>query len=422
MATTGDGPALFRWRSWCVTRRAGICNNGRIVLRPASRLLGWCCLTLALAGCDAFDFGRVLGAPSPSTKAAAAPSGSAGPAPKARASRFVVIAGGDVALGGNVASFLHADKDYDPLSGLRPILEGTNLRVASLVSPLSDRAAPAAKGAAPTGRAHAADALARAGVDALSVANPELWSYGEEPFADTLSSLAHAKIAALGGWAARTDPGKELSPAELSVDGWSIALFAVATWPEKGPSQEGRAHVGLADPEKLAKAIREARPHHDLVLVSHHAGRALSDSPGADQLAVARAAIEAGADAVFDQGAHVPAGVAWISGRPAFYGLGNLVADEDPKNPWTGRSYLARIAFGAAGSEREVDACPYMIVDGEPKLLAGVGRPVQEAVFHRAIAGLSEPFGGTRLGEPDLHSCMRLRPTSEPVTDSSAPP
>ena len=163
----------------------------------------------------------------------------------------------------------------------------------------------------------------------------------------------------------------------------------MTTWPDKdAAAREGRDHVASADPTKLAKAIHEARAHHDLVLVSHHGGPLTGESPGDDQLAVARAAIEAGADAVFEHRARVPFGVGWISGHPVFYGLGNLVADEDPKDPWTGRSFLARIRF-SPGSGQEVDACPYLIVDSEPKLLSGPGRPTQEGIFRRALGRLS---------------------------------
>jgi poly-gamma-glutamate synthesis protein (capsule biosynthesis protein) len=329
----------------------------------------------------------------------------------------VVVAGGDIAFGGNVTAYISADKSYDPLAGLRLVLDGTNLRIASLVAPITDH--PGAKAIWPAVPARAADALARAGIGALAVGSPELFASGASAFADTLTNLARVKIAAVG---AATEPVKALVPAELSVDGWSIALFSVATWPEKDAAvKDGKDRVALPNPEIVAQAVRDARAHHDLVLVSHHGGQDLSDTPGAAQIALARAALEAGADAVFDHRSRIPSGVAWIQGRPAFYGLGNLLAEEDPKFPWTGRSYVVRLAVDASG-QREVSVCPYLIVEGEPKLLSGTGRATQEGVFKRTIARLSDDYGGTVIGDPDENSCLRLAPTHAQVSDSSAPP
>jgi poly-gamma-glutamate capsule biosynthesis protein CapA/YwtB (metallophosphatase superfamily) len=374
----------------------------------------------ALPACDAFDFGRVLGKPSPSAAASAAASASPPPSAEPKVEKpdqLVVVAGGDVSLGGNAKSWLAADKDYDLLAGLRPVLEGTHLRLASLVSPISDKPQSAGKLAAPIGPPKAADSLARAGMTLVSVAGPELWTSGAGPFTDTLANLARAHVATAG---ASEAGGAGIVATELDVQGWKIAAFAVATWPEKDATlAEGRKHAALADPEALARAIRDARPKHDLVLVSHHGGPEYGEAPSADQIALARAALDAGADAVFDHHAHVPYGVGFVAGKPVFYGLGNLVAEEDPKNPWTGRSFVAKVTFPAHG-QPTVDVCPFFIVDSEPKLLAGTGRPLEEGIFRRALLRLSEPVGGIELGEPDLHSCMRLSPKGA-VTDSNEP-
>ncbi len=397
-------------------------------MRPSQLRRSGLVLSIALlwlVGCDSFDFHRVLGAPSASA------GGSANAAPKApparatsaaaareRADRVVVVAAGDIALGGNVRSFIDADKSYDPLAGLRPVLDDADLRVANLISPISDKPAAAGRLVTPVGPPGAAAALARARLGFLSVGNDELWSSGEGPFDDTLANLSRAGIAVAG---ANRDVAKTDAPAELHVRGWSIAVFAVTDWPDKdAASKEGRHRVADASPDRLAVAVKAARSSNDLVLVSYHGGTASGESPSDAQIAVAHAAIAAGADAVFEHGARAPLGVGWVSGRPVFYGLGNLVAEEDPKDPWTARSFFARVAFSQSGAE--VDACPYLIVDGEPKLLAGTTRPEEEGIFERAIARLSNGIGGTDVGEPDLHSCMRLGPPGQkPVSDSSAP-
>jgi len=400
----------------------------RDLLRHGSALVG---MTALLVGCDSFDFGRVLGKPAApvvrgAPSAGAEASGSPGalsadarggkPPGAPRAERFVVVAGGDIALGGNVAAWLGADKRYDPLAGLRPALEDASLQFASLVSPISAKAALPGKGVAPIGPPGAADALARAHLNLVAIGGDQVLSSGLGPFTDTLANLTRAGVVAAG---ARTEATAKLKPVELQLNGWSVAFFAVATWPEKSSAREGRERIHPADPAGLAAAVREARPHHDLVLVSHHGGPDAGDTPTQSQLDVARAAIDAGADAVFDHRARVPLGVGWLSGRPVFYGLGNLVGEEDPKEPGTGRGFVARVTF-LGGDRRTVEVCPYLIVDSEPKLFSGANRAQHDGIFGRSIKRLSEPLGGTEISDPDRHSCVVIMPP-RPVSDSTEP-
>ena len=102
---------------------------------------------------------------------------------------LTVIFGGNVALGGNVRSWLRADKAYNPLAGLGPVLDGADLRMASLISPISDKSGATGKLVTPVGPPKAADALARAGLGALVVANDEIFSSGMGAFVDTLANL-----------------------------------------------------------------------------------------------------------------------------------------------------------------------------------------------------------------------------------------
>ena len=370
-------------------------------------------------GCDAFDFGRLNRA----SGAAASASGSAGLAPSSqpppvasRADRLVVVAGGDVALGGAVRSWIGADPKYDPLAGVRAVIEDDAFEIVSLVAPLTARAAPVGKGGFAPGPPAGAAALARARVSLVAVTDPHLWASGRLAFEDTIHELAGAGVAHAG---ASVGPGEVSALTERQVLGWSVAVLTVGEWPA-GSSPEGKGHVALAEKASLVERIRAVRARHDLVLVSHGGGTDQGDAPAPATVDLARAAMEAGADAFVGHRGATPLGVGWVSGRPIFYGLGNLVMDEDPKVPWTGRGLLARIVFGKRG-EREVSVCPVILGDGEPKLLTGSNRPTQEGIFARAISRLSEPLGGVDVSDPDAHSCMRLTPPRQPVTDSSAP-
>ena len=74
--------------------------------------------------------------------------------------------------------------------------------------------------------------------------------------------------------------------------------------------------------------IRAARELADVVLVSHHWGIHFVRAVIADyQREVARAAVDAGADAVLGHHAHILKGIESIEGKPVFYSLCNFATD-----------------------------------------------------------------------------------------------
>jgi hypothetical protein len=389
------------------------CRLVRSLAAIPSRPLSLAAAALLLSACDSFDFGRVTGAPKaapatqPSATTAADPgSGSSGVAARTDG-EFVLVLGGDVALGGNVKAWLSADKKYDALAGLRPILDGTELAVASLVSPITEQPMSSAHGATPVAPPSAADALGRAGLRVLDVGSERLWTSGKRAFTDTLSQLARAGVLAAG---AGTEARSAWEPARQTVHGTPVAVITTATWPPKDPALgEARGSVALEDGARLTETIRAAKKAGALVIVTAGGAPEFVETPAPSLLALARSAVDAGADAVLVHGAHVPLGVAWQAGHPVFYGLGNLIADDDPKNPWTARGFVAKLHVTKSGVG-PVDLCPFLISDGEPKLLGGSSRPTEEGIFRRAIERLSTPLGAVTVGEPDLHSCLRVTP------------
>jgi poly-gamma-glutamate synthesis protein (capsule biosynthesis protein) len=86
------------------------------------------------------------------------------------------------------------------------------------------------------------------------------------------------------------------------------------------------AHAG--DLNAMCEDIRKARALSDVVLVSHHWGIHFVRATIADyQREVARAAIDAGADAILGHHAHILKGIECIEGRPVFYSLCNFATD-----------------------------------------------------------------------------------------------
>ena len=199
-----------------------------------------------------------------------------------------------------------------------------------------------------------APALRTAGFDLMSVAGNHALDFGAEALADTLAHLGAAGIAVAGAGA---NLAEARCPALIEAGSKRVALLAYSSILPTGyaadPSRPGcapmRAHTHYeqiehdqpgtpprvltfadqADLAALCANIRAARAAADVVLVSLHWGIHFVRASLADyQREVARAAIDAGADAILGHHPHLLKGIEFIDGRPVFYSLGNFAIEQ----------------------------------------------------------------------------------------------
>jgi hypothetical protein len=387
-------------------------------------LLSLVALALAAGGCREEPTESRTRAPA----AVSVPKPTAPPAPEsvaplpdgAPAARLplVVLAAGDVNLGRDIGQRILRDSNFDPFADLRPLLSNADVSFANLESPLSDQNGETQhpeKRLVFVGPPSGAALVARAPFHVVSVANNHVWDYGERGFLDTLDALDGAGVRYAG---ASRRPGEQYRPIVLSVNGWSIALFAVThIWnPGTFETHEAADRVAWADTTAVVAAVTRARTEHDIVLVSYHGGREYSDTPAQEPLDFAKAVTKAGANAVLGHHPHVPQGVGWFSQRPVFFSLGNLVFNKYRDVSWTARSFIARLTFGTDGS-LAVAACPYSIEDGVPRRATESTWPSWQTVFRSHLRRTSAfaSVAGTEVGPPDEHGCLSLRSGADEV-------
>jgi hypothetical protein len=105
----------------------------------------------------------------------------------------------------------------------------------------------------------------------------------------------------------------------------------------------------FADPDSLdamAADVAALRAEVDVVLVGLHKG--VGHTPAVVAMyerPVARAAIDAGADAVFGHHPHIMRGIEVWRGRPIFHGLGNFVSVTHALTPGGDRDSAERVAW-----------------------------------------------------------------------------
>lgn len=328
-----------------------------------------------------------------------------------RAESIVILAGGDVDLGRGTGQRILRDPSYDPFRGVAPLLAAADLRIVNQESPLSDQHGETAKPGQAlvfTGPPGGADVLARAGIDAVSLANNHIWDYGKKAMLETLDNLDRVGVAYAG---VSRQPNQQYHPRILRVKGWKIALFSVTHIWNQPPIEkhEGRFHVAWAAFYALERALARAREENDLVLIAYHGGAEYVELPMQWTRDFVRAAMRARVDAIIGHHPHVPHGVGWFGERPVFYSLGNLVFGMHRDYESTGMGFFARLTFHRDG-RREVEACPYHILASEPVLFAGSSQAARERLFESRLARLSLTVGGTSLGAPGRFSCVPLTP------------
>jgi hypothetical protein len=194
-------------------------------------------------------------------------------------------------------------------------------------------------------------AMARAGFTVVSVANNHILDYGEGPYLRTLDLLHDSGIATSGGGSNIVEARR---PAVVEQSGVRIATLSYSSiqvpscgagtdragcapirvrtgymeqfeeWPGYPPRIVTEAYP--EDVETMMRDVASARQDADLVIVSMHNGPLLTNSYLCDyQRVVAKAAIDAGAEAVLGHHPHILKGIEVYRGKPIFYSLGNFV-------------------------------------------------------------------------------------------------
>ncbi|OLT05221.1 capsule biosynthesis protein CapA [Pseudonocardia sp. CNS-004] len=223
---------------------------------------------------------------------------------------------------------------------------------------------------APPADPAALPAIADAGFDIVTLAGNHIADLGPVGVLDT---VAHSRAAGLVPTGAGADLTQARTPAVVERGGLRVGVLSYncvgprESWATSRKPGCAYVHVlshyeldvaapgsppkiyTFADPDSLdamAADVEELRARVDVVLVSLHKG--IGHTPAAVAMyekPVARAAIDAGADAVFGHHAHIMRGIEVHRGRPIFHGLGNFATVTRALTPGEGADSPERAAW-----------------------------------------------------------------------------
>jgi poly-gamma-glutamate synthesis protein (capsule biosynthesis protein) len=282
-----------------------------------------------------------------------------------------LMAVGDVMLARSVGDRIVAEGPAVPFAGVAQTLGSAGLLVANLECVISELGEPQPKAYTFRAPPAAADSLALAGVDVVSLANNHSLDYGFEALSDTRQRLADRQIAAVG---AGDNEAAAHTPVIVERNGLRVALLAYVDVPvETRSGFDTRTWIATADAPGIAWAdvaqistdVAAARAQADVVVVLLHFGFESRPQVTTAQRAEAHAAIDAGAALVLGSHPHVLQGVERYNGGLIAYSLGNFVFDgfTFPEN--YSAIFAATLTRDGVG---EYNWIPVVMEEGVPRL------------------------------------------------------
>lgn len=270
---------------------------------------------------------------------------------------------------------------------VRDVTTKADLFVANLECPFTANGEKIAKNFNFRARPELVAALAAGGVDVVSLANNHLMDYGPEGLFDTLTTLDQHRVVHFG---AARNLAAARAPAIVDVKGVKVAFLGYFFLGDR--NIEPKEVIATADTPGVAgdfsdlaaltaavrADVRAAKKKADHVVPFFHWGREGRAEPEPYQVALAKAAIDAGASAVIGSHPHVLQPIDRYRGAPIVYSLGNFVfgGNWDPKDK---RTALVELTLTKA-AVTQVRVLP-ATSDAYPE------RPVQPALVDEPDAG-----------------------------------
>jgi poly-gamma-glutamate synthesis protein (capsule biosynthesis protein) len=240
---------------------------------------------------------------------------------------------GDVMLAASEGTGRFMAAGGDPFEHIRSILMSADLRVANFESSAGSQGQPDPQKPYSFRTAPAAVSKFAEVFNVAGLANNHAGDFGRSDFLETIATLKKAGVTPFGGGG---NPTEAHRAATFTVQGVKIALLGYLDFfPRWFAAAPGMPGVAWLDQDQVALDINKAKADGaDVVIVVPHWG--IEHEPVANdrQRKMAKAMIDAGADAIVGGHPHVVQDSEIYKDKPIIYSLGNFVFDgfEDEDN------------------------------------------------------------------------------------------
>ena len=311
------------------------------------------------------------------------------------------------------------DRDLDRLfTAIKPYLETSDLASINLESVVAAEqpGPPAPKKYLFFSPPELPQALARAGIDHVSLGNNHTADYRDAGMQTTIDALDAAGVAFSGA-------GMEVEQAEsasrFSVAGHKLGIFGFVgwrgTWTPNQTATETKSGAAWGKRSDVERVTRRERRAGYVPIMHFHGNMEYADRPSEMSIPRFRAAIEKGAPLVIGHHPHVTHGLEIYRDGLIAHSLGNFLFDQE--HPHTHVTYALKVWL-EKGEFLRAEVIPLQMLDYRPVPAVG---GMREAVLRRASWLSSEM--GTVLARSGGHMAVwRKQPgVAEPACRAPTP-
>ena len=260
---------------------------------------------------------------------------------------------------------------------VREYLRGADLTLANFENPVLENATYHPEATTFNGDLRLLPILSEAGIDGVTLGNNHILDAGVPGLEETLGHLEDAGISNAG---AGMDLDASREPMIFDLGGMKIGVLNYQGVPNYEWSWATEDFPGTAPLQEdvMTEDVKRLRPEVDFLVVMPHWGIEYIAEPEPEQVQLAHAVMDAGADLVVGDHAHWPKGIEMYGDKPIFYGTGNFLFDQS----WSEDTSTGIFADVILYEDHAIQAkpVPFIILDrSQPNFL------IRDALGERAL-------------------------------------
>jgi poly-gamma-glutamate capsule biosynthesis protein CapA/YwtB (metallophosphatase superfamily) len=311
-----------------------------------------------------------------------------------------------------VSAGLHRRFDFDPmLASVKPLVEHADLAICHEEVPFATDDQHLSNYPVFAAPPEVAPWIGSMGWEACTTDSNHSIDQGYAGLVHTADLLERAGVRHVGTFRTRAERRRPVivttkQGVKVGIVGGTYSLNGFSL-----PTDE-RWAVSMWDAHNLIAQARAAkRAGADIVLVQYHGGDEYSRLPNAQQVALVRRLTASPAvDLVFAEHAHVVQPITRVNGKWVVYGMGNMVAQSDPRYPRAYEGISVRFTFaGRPGGHFAVTHASYIPTYWNSY---APGRPIRVQRVDRALAH----------GAPDRARLLEARRMTRLAVNGLVPP
>ncbi len=275
---------------------------------------------------------------------------------------------------------------------VREYLRSADLTLANFENPVLENAVYHPEEPTFNGDLRLLPILDQAGIDGVTLANNHILDAGAPGLEETLGHLDDAGISYAGAGA---DLGTSREPMVFDLGGIEVGVLSYQNVPsyEWAWATEDTPGTAPLQEDVVREDIRLLRSEVDLLIVMPHWGMEYTAPPEPEQVDLAHAMADAGADLVVGDHAHWAKGIEVYDGKPVFYGTGNFLFDQS----WSEETSTGIFADVVLYEDRVVQArpVPFIVLDrSQPNFLVrdGLSGKALNTVFSASLGPEFEAY------------------------------